>query len=299
MKIEVADFAAVAGDYAHYMVMHGVMKKQGQGNKRSWKDRFFVQLFNLLFYYDYESAPPEGEDLDPDKLVGVICLEGCTVTKIEVPAGVSGGAGLVLTTASNRIYTLVAQSVEERDQWAESVDERGHFLVAAGLRRASELTAGLSAEATSSSEDALGGPPAAAVCCPKGTVSTLVDRRAAEEEANAAKRAADDAERAAERDQLAKLRTENEELTKKVKEFSEKQTQLFEAKLTMKSQLGDIREELGIKNKELAELQLATEELRRENADLKASAELRSEARPMYERGSSGDGGRRLFLGCW
>ena len=75
LRLEAADFAAVAADYGHYEVMHGLMKKQGdahhhnlqtpvacsqthttqsdrsQGasNKRSWKDRYFVQVFNFLY----------------------------------------------------------------------------------------------------------------------------------------------------------------------------------------------------------------------------------------------------------
>lgn len=46
------------------------------------------------------------------------------VTRAATPSGVNNGdggnqCGLVLTTASNRIYTLVAPTEEERDQWAE------------------------------------------------------------------------------------------------------------------------------------------------------------------------------------
>ena len=49
LRLEAADFAAVAADYGHYEVMHGLMLKQGAGNKRSWKARYFVQVFNFLY----------------------------------------------------------------------------------------------------------------------------------------------------------------------------------------------------------------------------------------------------------
>ena len=108
-------------------------------------------------------------------------------------------------------------------------------MIAAGVRRASEVTAESLANASDGVET---GAAEAMPSTPVGRVTTLADRKAAEEhafeerrEAEAEQRRAEIAEWAKEREELVELRTQNAELAKKNANLSNKQTALFQFKV--------------------------------------------------------------------
>ena len=104
-------------------------------------------------------------------------------------------------------------------------------MIAAGVRRASSVAAVDGVET---------GAAEATPSTPAGRVTTLADRKAAEEQAADERRAAEAEQRQAElaewakeREELVKLRAENAELAKKNADLSDKQTALFQFKVSL------------------------------------------------------------------
>ena len=115
-KLEMDDFVATARTAGARATRKGWLTKQGKENTLSYKRRWFMLDGSLLIYYEHQ---------EPSSAVGAILLDGATVEEGPVTTAPKGYS-FRITTRSRRVITLLAEDVEDREEWINSIKTSAH-----------------------------------------------------------------------------------------------------------------------------------------------------------------------------
>eukprot|EP00916_Digyalum_oweni_P026149 GHVL01042985.1.p1 GENE.GHVL01042985.1~~GHVL01042985.1.p1 ORF type:complete len:736 (+),score=106.92 GHVL01042985.1:528-2735(+) len=96
-------------------IKEGFLQKPGK-HSRQWKNRYYVQIDNVLYYYRHQ------RDTHPQ---GLLFLEGCFVEIIDSRNRIAAvnryGLSIAHTSGNYREHLLFAKSEVERDEWLDAL----------------------------------------------------------------------------------------------------------------------------------------------------------------------------------